>query len=219
MAAARNRTIALVITSVALGVGCSREAAPDTPTAQLPTGSAAEATTPPASEVAASEPADPYAIPTDPKDIDKEYVERVLEALTEPIATATRLVVRSDGLTKDARSLLATTHRGEALAGITNAYRQALTGVPASSIFSAQAEPIDIDVKQIIGVAGNCVFVRVRQDTSGLAGKEIPPSTAYYQLGAKRATDDPEGRNPTPWMIVVDAEAPQNGKTYRNPCR
>lgn len=218
MRGVRIGTIALVVPAVIL-VGCSRETGGATPAATLGAASSETASAPaqPPTETE-SEASDPYAIPADPADIDEAYVERVLTELTRPISAATRMIVRKNRVTSGAKRVLASTHRGEALAGILDAYRDALKASVAKDIFSASAEPVGIKVRRIVGATKTCVFAVAMQDTSGLAKQEIEPFPTYYQIEAKASGDDPEGRNPTPWMIVVDALPRDDGREYRNPC-
>ena len=217
MGAARNRTIASLVLLLILAA-CSRGQGPTSPAATL--GAAPSETASASSSEAPSEaePADPYAIPADPNDIDKEYVERVLTELTSPISDAARIIVKSNRVTARARQELAATHRGDALKGVTEAFRSAIRTRPASEVFSASATPIDIKVERVIAARPDCIFVRALQDTSGLAGQEIKPFAGYYHLQVKESGNDPKGQNPTPWMIVADAEPLAGGEEYANPC-
>ena len=217
MGVVRIRTLALFAATLLLVGACSREQDPVSPAATL--GAAPTDEVSAASEAASdSEPADPYAIPADPADIDKEYVERVLNQLTRPISSAARVIVRSNNVTAAARKELATTHRGEALKGVVDAFRAAIRGRPARKVFSARATPIEITVDEVVSATSSCIFVRALQDTSGLAGQEIDPFPGYYHLQLKSDSDDPAGNNPTPWMIVADAEPLRGGEEYADPC-
>ena len=216
MAAARNRTIALVITLVALGVACSPQAAPDTPTAQLGTAPADAPTTEAPSDVA-SEPADPYAIPADPKDIDKEYVERVVEALNEGVVVATREIGEHRRLTATALDALAATHLPSSRRGYLASFREVLSNKRTTKLFRADAESVDVvQVKKVFSASKDCVFALVRQDTSGLIRRPVPPFDVYYHLSASR-TPDP-GLNKTPWMVAADSQPRGDGKRFEDPC-
>lgn len=219
MAGVRNRTIALLIAALVLSVGCSPQEEPTTPAAQLGTAPPEEATPTAAAAPTESEAPDPYAIPADPADIDKVYVERVLEELSVSIADAARIVARRNAVTDEARQALAATHRGRALPGIIGAFSAALEQGRGARVFSPEATPASIKVKKIVHATRTCVFTLVIQDPSGLATQEIEPFPTYYQLGVKRSGDDPQGKNPTPWMIVADGEPLAGGKEYADPCR
>ena len=215
MTTARNRTIALLVCLAALAGACSK-AEPTTPAATL---GAAPSETAPATEPpteAASE--DPYAIPADPKDIDEAYVERVLTQLTRPISEAARVVVRENAVTPEARGLLGATHKDSALRGVTAAFKSAIRDRPARKVFNPRATPIGIRVREVVSADHLCIFALALQDTSGLGRQEIKPFPGYYQLERKLAEDDPNQTNPTPWMIVADAEPLKGGKEYADPC-
>ena len=215
MAPARNRTIALLVTLLVAASGCSRAGSEQGPTAPLATAEPSEAASPEPTETASP---DPYAIPEDPDDIDAAYVERVLAELVKPISAATQEVVRTGRMNVKARRLLASTHTGQALDGTVDAYRDALRNARAQNVFSSRPKPVEVTVRRVIGRSRDCVFVAAMQDTSGLAGQEIEPFLTYYELEPKRDGDDLDNRNPTPWMIAVDALPRTDGRKYKDPC-
>ena len=219
MACARNRTIALLILVLTLSAGCSQPSGPTTPAAAPPTAASEEATPAATAAPTESEAPDPYAIPDDPADIDKAYVERVLDGLMVSIGKAARGVARHGRLTAAHRQELRATHREEPGSSIIRVFEETLEEDPSGKPFSPNATPAEITVKDVVFASRDCVFVLVLQDTSGLVRQEIAPFPAYYQLGAKRADEDPHGLNPTPWVIVADAEPRADGKEYANPCK
>ena len=224
------RTIAWFVTAALLLAACgSGNEEPTTPTAPIPTATTsepaptdpptiAEPVTPPPTEQA--EPADPFAIPDDPADIDKAYVERVLEELSTGLALAVRATVEDRRVTPRVRRTLAASYRTpDALPGIVQALKRAVRQTPPQRLFNPRARGIDMTVASLLSADDRCIWVRVRQDTSDLVRQDIKPFAAYYQLRSKRADEDPNRRNATPWMIVTEVRPRADGKEYRDPCR
>ncbi len=221
MAAAWIRTIALFITLMVMSAACSRPQGPTAPTAELPT-PPSEAST---SEVAATttpqttEVADSYAIPADPKDIDKQYVEKVLEALSAGYVEATREVVASKSVNGRVKAVLAQTHTAAARASVMREFRSVLKANPDGGPFAPDPKPARIVVRELIDVSRTCIYTLVDQDLSGLIrGGGIEPFPSYYYLVPK----DGERRqefNPTPWTIGGNVEPLRSGKKFANPCK
>ena len=214
----RNRTIAAVVLLAALLAGCSQRQEPTTPAATLgalasepPTAAPSDAPTDPPAP-------DPYAIPANPEDIDKAYVEKVLQELMVSISNAARTVARRGKLTEEAIAGLRATHRQDSPPTVVDGFRAALREDPSGGIFSRNAKPTRISVRKVISVNESCIFTLVLQNMSGLVEKKVKPFPGYYHLGLKRPSDDPDGRNPTPWVVVADAKPRRDGKEYSDPC-
>jgi hypothetical protein len=203
----------LVVLCAVLVTGCTRDA-PTTPTAELPTAAATDPT-----PTEATEPADPYAIPADPDDIDEAYVEGVLEALSESVAAAARIIATSGEVTAETRAELAATHRaGPALDGVVRSFKRSIRNRNAHDVFNPGAQGVTIEVRRLLTRTPTCVFARVLRDTSDLVGQELDPLVGYFHIEPKRSDEDPERRNATPWMIVAEVGPPPRGQEYDDPC-
>jgi hypothetical protein len=73
------------------------------------------------------------------------------------------------------------------------------------------------DVQRIIDVADDCLYVHVASDYSEVTTRVVPPTSNYLGLTPKIAGDDPEGRNPTAWMMFMDGINADGGEPD-NPC-
>lgn len=217
MAGVRNRTIALLIVGLVLSAGCSPQAKPAPPAAQLGTDAPEEATPTPTAVPTESEAPDPYAIPENPEDIDKAYVERVLVALDAGVVAATREVARSKKVTPAVADALRPTHLASARDGYLAAFRQALAQ-PGGLPFRRNPKLVEIEsVDRIVTARPSCIFAAVTQDSSGLLTRPIEPFQVYYHLVPKQ-DPRPTKANPTPWMVAADSEPPKNGKEFEDPC-
>ena len=215
MTTARNRTIALLVCLLVAAAGCSR-AEPSTSAATL-----APAPSPTESATAAAEPAestDPYAIPADPKDIDKTYVQRVLNELGTAYAAATREVVASRAVTRKVGDILSASHTPDSRRSVIADFRQVLRADRRARPLAADAQAGEYQVQELLHADRQCIYSLVRQDLSGLVtGGGIKPYPAYYYLVARQGKDD-RGVNPTPWLIAGTAEPRRQGKEFANPC-
>jgi hypothetical protein len=214
----RNHTIAAVVLLAALVAGCSERQVPATPAATLGAPASAQPTTQPPPSIPPTEPVaeDPYAIPSNPKDIDKAYVERVLKHLIRPLAEAVRITVEG-GEESEVRMVLSATHSRDALRGTLRALRDVVRGKQGNRVFRSRPRPPELTVKNVLSATRACIFALVRQDATGMTRQKVEPFDAYYHLRATHRGQDVR-RNPTPWMIVADAEPLGRGKEYEDPC-
>ena len=205
----------LVVVAVLALAGCGREAPATTPAAGVPT-AVAGSETPSAGASEATEPGDEYAVPDQ---IDAAYVEKVLEALSSSVADAAREIVARGNVSAQAKAILASTHRaGTSLDGVLASFERAIDRERPADVFNPEARRIDIEVEKIYTAEADCIFTRVQQDTSDLVGEDIDPVTGYIHIESKSGDEDPEGRNPTPWMIVAEVGDPPKGQEYDDPC-
>jgi hypothetical protein len=217
----RNHTIAAVVLLAALVAGCSERQVPATPAATLGAPASAQPTTQPPPSTPPTEPVaqDPYAIPANPKDIDKAYVERVLQELMGGIAEAGRELARERTVTRKAMTALRVRYTREAARGVVRELRMVAKRNLIDEVFGRKAQPPVINMKRVITATSQCIFTFVGQDTAPLGGKEVPPFPAYYELTRKRPGVDPDMLNATPWVIAADAEPMSGGKEYSDPCK
>lgn len=220
MAAARNRTIALLITLMVVSAACMRQQGPNGPAAQLPTASSeastSEATatpTPDPSEVANP---DPFAIPADPNDIDKVYVARVLDALSGAYGKAALEIVRAGGVTPRVEQVLARTHTRVAAKSGAADFARVVQQAGTTEVFRTQPAQARISVRSVVSAQRDCVFALVEQDLSGLFRGGTRPITAYYHLTA--GNTEISGENPTPWKIAGNVLRNGTGTGVENPC-
>ena len=215
-----GRAIWGMVALTLLLAGCSRAATPAVPAATL-------APAPSETEVAQVEPTNPptepappvdkFAIPEDPKDIDKAYVERVLEELSKGYAHATRVVARDQRVAAEAHEALSATHTPDAKASVIRDFKRVLKTQPKA--LSPKASAADIEVRKLLMADAECVFALVRQDLSGLVrGGSRPFLSYYYLVHAGVPAGSAMTINRSPWRIGGTAEPLPGQKEFRNPC-
>lgn len=198
---------AVAVALVASMVACSPEAEPRGPAAAPPT---APPTTE-ASPTAEATEADEFAIPDE---IDEAYVERVLDALDESHTAAVEEVANAGRVTNAARSHLEASYRDEAAERVLDGFKLVLRG-RTNVTFKRAPTGTTFEVKEIESATPACIFVLVSQDPSGLVDVPVEPFDAYYHLVSEGPSSE---INPTPWLIAADAEPPEGGKKFRDPC-
>ncbi len=157
---------------------------------------------------------DPSVIPADPADIDEAYVQTVVDALFEVDAKATKIYVETKDVTnKEALSYLDAIFVGDEREQQLNAWFQTLALRPDEVLPGALIH----DVRRIIDVASDCVFLEVERDFSHTTTNDAPLSTIYLGLTPKRAGDDPDDLNRTAWMVFTDGFN-VDGSEPENPC-
>lgn len=215
MPTARNRTIALLVTLLVLGAGCSDAGSEQGPTAPLATAGPSEEVT---AEPTPTPSPDPYAIPEDPADIDAAYVERVLEALSIGYAEATREVVARRAVTNTVVDILKMSHTPKSRASVVQDFRSVLRADPSGRPLAPNPTPAKIKVTKVIHGDDQCIYARALQDLSGLVrGGGVEPFPSYYYL-VRNDSMGASSINPTPWLIAGNAEPLKSGKEFANPC-
>ncbi|MBW3546773.1 MAG: hypothetical protein KY452_01360 [Actinobacteria bacterium] len=198
-----RRTLALLSALLLVG-GCSDGGEPPPPAATVP------------SEVPTSSTApapDPAVIPDDPAEIDEEYVQAVVDELFAVDAKATEIFVTTKTLDERGKEYLRAIYTEEEVEREVNSWFHAL-GSRSENLLSG---PLRNDVQHIITATGDCIYVEVLRDYSQTTTRDVGSRTVFLGLTPKRPGDDPEGLNPTPWMLFMDGFNP-DGSRPEDPC-
>ncbi len=198
-----RRTLAL-LSALLLAGGCSDGGEQPPPAATLP------------SEVPTSstEPApDPAVIPDDPAEIDEQYVQAVVDELFAVDAKATEIFVTTRTLDERAIDYL------EAIYTEEEAERQVDIWFHALAQRADELLPgrLGIDVQRVIDVAPDCVYTEVEADFSETTTRDVEPRIVYLGLTPKVPSDDPEGLNPSAWVLFMNGLNP-DGSEPESPC-
>ena len=169
--------------------------------------------TAPTTTTTAPPPVDPSVIPADPADIDERYVQAVVDALFAVDAEATKIFVETKRLDQRGVDILAAIYVPDELErqkhiwseGLAKRSEQFLPGVLIK------------DVQRVIDVRPDCVYVDVESDYAEVATNPRGKLHNYLGLTPKRDSDDPQGRNPTAWMLFMNG-VNLDGSQPENPC-
>ena len=199
-----RRTLAL-LSALLLAGGCSDGGEPPPPAATVPSSEVPTSSTEPAP--------DPAVIPDDPAEIDEEYVQAVVDELFEVDAKATEIFVTTKTLDERALDYL------EAIYTDDESLRQADVWVQtlARGSDTLLPGPLINDVTRMIHRSTDCIYVEVEVDYSQTTTRDVPASLSYLGLTPKQQTDDPNGLNPTAWMLFMDGTN-ADGSEPENPC-
>ncbi len=197
-------TLALLSALLLVG-GCSDGGEQPPPAATLP------------SEVPTSstEPApDPAVIPDDPAEIDEQYVQAVVDELFAVEAKAAEIFIVTRDLDERAMAYLEAIYIGEELEQQKNVWFQDLA-LRADELRPGVRRT---DVQRVVDVKADCVFLEAERDYSETTTREAPPKQiVYLGLTPKLEGDDPEGLNPTGWMLFTSGLS-EDGSEPENPC-
>ncbi|MGH2697410.1 MAG: hypothetical protein ACRDIW_10515, partial [Actinomycetota bacterium] len=142
------------------------------------------------------------------------YVQAVVDALYAVDAGATRIFVETRALDQRAIDHLAAIYVEDEVQRQVNTWAQSLA-VRADQLLPGT---LGNDVQRVIDVAPDCVYVKVLRDYSETTTRQDAPSrTVYLGLTPKIPGEDPEGLNPTAWMLFMDGLNP-DGSQPENPC-
>ncbi|HEV2811445.1 MAG TPA: hypothetical protein VGV93_13735 [Acidimicrobiales bacterium] len=158
-------------------------------------------------------PIDPAVIPENPADINEAYVQAVVDALFAVDAQATKTFVETRRLEAEAIDVLGAIYVPEEVDREVNAWGQ--TFARGSETLLAGA--LSNEVRRVLSVAEDCIYVEVLRDYSETTTRPVTPGTLYLGLTPKQDGDDPTSLNPTPWMIFMDGLNP-DGSQPENPC-
>jgi hypothetical protein len=152
-----------------------------------------------------TEPADgdPYAIPED--GIDEAYVERVLNAIFEVNREALAITLESEpgGLAPfEAEERLRAIYGGGYGARQLASLNEVSAEESERSVFRRPPGAVRVSVTAVAAGDPECVVVRRTSDFGEVLQDPPQPRAGYVALAPKPADGDPEGFNPTPWVIV-----------------
>ena len=204
MCPAVRRTLAL-LSALLLAGGCSNDGEQPPPAATVPS----EVTT---SSTAPATP-DPAVIPDDPAEIDEEYVQAVVAELFAVDAKATEIFVTTKTLDERAIEYLEAIYTEEEAERQVDHWFQDLAHRSDELLTGALRNK----VTRVIDVGDDCVYAEVETDYSQVSTRKAPPAHNYLGLTPKVDGDDPEGLNPTAWVLFMDGIEP-DGSAPENPC-
>lgn len=177
-------------------------------------GPSATVGTAPTTTTTAPRPVDPAVIPSDPTQIDEPYVQAVVDALFAVDAEATKIFVETrNPIDERAIDYLEAIYVPEELDRQLNIWFKSL----AARADELLPGVLKNDVKEVIDARGDCVYVGVESDYSEVSKNGSLLSMNYLGLTPKIDGDDPDGRNPTAWMMFMDG-VNLDGSRPDNPC-
>ncbi len=177
-------------------------------------GPSATVGTAPTTTTTAPRPVDPAVIPSDPTQIDEPYVQAVVDALFAVDAEATKIFVETrNPIDERAIDYLEAIYVPEELDRQLNIWFKTL----ATGSDTLRPGAVRNDVQRVMDVAKDCVFIEVSRDYSETTKRDVAPGTIYLGLTPKQGTHDPNGMNPTGWMLFMDGLNP-DGSVPENPC-
>lgn len=203
---------ALILASILLGIGTTacQPSGPETPSATL---------APP------SEPEQPSSTPTSegtarfaiPESIDAAYAEEVLRELYRVEGDALRAAVEAGEVTNDVAARIRAVYGQR----ISDAQLQVLRE-GANQGFPNLQHPVGdivITVDEVLSADEDCAFVLGFRDYSAIDAVPLNRTNQrdFIQLLRIEPDQDPEGYNPTPW-VIGGAEARQGASEPENPC-
>ena len=199
-----RRTLAL-LSALLLAGGCSNDGEQPPPAATVPSGVTTSSTAPATP--------DPAVIPDDPAEIDEEYVQAVVDELSDVEAKAGEIFISTRRLDERAIEYLEAIYIGEELDQQMDVWFQDLALRRDELLPGVRRS----DVKRLIDVRPDCVFFEVERDYSQTTSREVLPRTVYLGLTPKLDGDDPKGLNPTGWMFFTSGFN-EDGSEPENPC-
>jgi hypothetical protein len=159
-------------------------------------------------------PVDVAVIPDDPAEIDEAYVQAVVDALFAVDAQATKIFVETQRLDEEAIDILRSIYVPEELDRQVNIWGQDLA-LRGDELLPGT---LHNDVQEVLDVADDCVYVAVESDYSDVSIRGASLSVNYLGLTPKIEDDDPEGLNPTGWMLFMNG-LNLDGSQPENPCQ
>ncbi|MDP9453491.1 MAG: hypothetical protein M3P97_08950 [Actinomycetota bacterium] len=174
---------------------------------------AATVGTAPTTTSTTARPIDVAVIPDDPAQIDEDYVQAVVDALFAVDAEATKIFVETKTLDERGIDYLEAIYTEDEVERQVNIWFQSL----AQRADELLGGTLLNDVQRVIDVADDCIYIEVESDYSEVTTRDAPLTSNYLGLTPKDEDDDPEGRNPTAWMMFMDA-VNLDGSEPENPC-
>lgn len=198
-----RRSSLAVAAVLLLTAGCSDDNPPPRSQASIPEATAAPSTTNP----------DPYAVPGV---IDEAYLNRVLAALDDAAGKATRSSMRERAMTEESLQILKAVYLDEAFRERVNLLQD--NAENGFRNYRSNPGAVKTTVARIISSTPTCVFMNVQRDYREVAANPPPPDTdQYVGLREHPVGSDPEGHNPTPWIIIYDGFL-EDGSQPPDPC-
>jgi hypothetical protein len=165
----------------------------------------ASVTVPPSttSSSTAAEPADPFAIPDDPADIDEAYVQRVVDALYAVDAAAAEQILAARAVTPQATQLLSSIFVGEELDLQSKGWSDLLSRPGSVETFRPGRHSLRHRVEEIVGRSDSCLFVRAIRSYEDVSLEPPEDQEVFLALRGVAADEDPSDLNPTPWVLFT----------------
>jgi hypothetical protein len=172
--------------------------------------SSSSATFPP---VPTTTPADRYAVPPT---IDTTYVDRVLAGLDQVYGDATRIIVNTGQLAKEATARLAAIYNDERFSFQTNHWVELISKQQLSR-FGAYPGNQRTHIVRLLSATPDCVYVAVTRDYSAVASGTPTAQPQFVGLRPLPGGRDPGNLNPTHWLIVSEGANPDSSAPA-SPC-
>lgn len=207
---ARRAGPAVVLLALSLAAAACQTGRPgNTPQATVPK---AVGTNPTPASRTAYAPADPYTVPSV---ITKAYVQKVLNALDQVDADALRIIVSTGGLNPAAAMRLRSVTTSSEFPLVTSVVLDQLHNGP--SIYQSNPGSVVDDIQRIVSATHACIFTETKRDYAAVLRTAPQPQISYIALRPRQALDDPQGINPTPWVIAFQGHNSDNSAPS-DPC-
>ena len=167
----------------------------------------------PTTTTTAPEAVDPAVIPDDPADIDEDYLQAVVDALFAVDAQAAKIFIETKKVDERAVDILRAVHVPDEHARQVNIWTVSL----AERADLLLPGTLGNDVQRVIDVRPDCVYLEVLRDYSETTTLDVPRQQVYLGLTPKIEGDDPNGMNPTAWMIFMNGLDDDDSEP-ENPC-
>ena len=191
------RRAATIVALVIMG-GCS-DGSSESPEAVMATTTPAtqQTTTTEPVTTTTTEPADPFAVPDDPADIDAAYVERVINEHNRIIGDALRIQLAGG----DAMEIV-DRYNAVFVRRVANGLLTSTFALSEQEIAAMQAQPGD-PVSQVLSITSadaECIYAVVKTDYSAVVNEPPDPPVDALILRADEATGRTSELNTTGWI-------------------
>lgn len=198
--------IAPVVVMLAMGSAACSDGGDRTADPTVPTAATTSSTAAPAIDVSVV-----------PATIDEPYLNAVLAALDEIEGEARKIIVATKRFPPEAADLLNAIYSDKAFEAEAEVWFAAIGSDPELKGARPDQGRRVTAVERVIDASPSCVWVAVRRDYTATDVSPGPLRTEYVALEPLDRTNDPKGRNPTPWMITTDGFR-SDGTEPSNPC-
>lgn len=159
----------------------------------------------------------PIDVSVIPPVIDEGYVNAVLAALDEVDGQAARIIVAAKNVTPEAADLLNAIYSDDRFGIQVDAWYEAIGEDPQLTAIRPNPGNRKTTVRRLIGVSADCVWMAVERDHSANSTNPVPVREEYMLLRPLDRSNDPNGYNPTAWMITAEGARP-DGSEPPNQC-